>query len=104
MYIKTVRLKLQNPKLKAEKLTLNMIKEIVRLDSKQRYDLILEDAEGSKVAIDLNANSSDPIHTLWWIKACQGHSLKVRSLIISTIDCLYLATDSPTRFETYNLH
>ena len=27
----------------------------MRLDANQRYDLILEDAEGSKVAIDLNA-------------------------------------------------
>lgn len=65
--------------MKAENLTLNMIKEIVRLDSKQRYDLILENAEGSKVAIDLNATSSDPVDAIWWIKACQGHSLKVRS-------------------------
>jgi RNA:NAD 2'-phosphotransferase (TPT1/KptA family) len=56
-----------------------MIKEIVRLDSKQRYDLILEDAEGSKVAIDLNATSSDAIDTLWWIKARQGHSIKVKT-------------------------
>ena len=58
-----------------------MIKEIVRLDAKQRYDLILEDAEGSKVATDLNATSSDAINTLWWIKARQGHSIKVRSLL-----------------------
>ena len=82
-----------------------MIKEIVRLDSKQRYDLILEDAEGSKVAIDLNATSSDAIDTLWWIKARQGHSIKVRSLLPrSTIDCLYLVTDSSTRVEAYHFH
>ena len=88
--------------------TVNMIKDIVRLDSKQRYDLILEDAEGSKVAIDLNATStsSDAIdNTLWWIKARQGHSIKVRSLFPrSTIDCLYLVTDSPTRVEAYHSH
>ena len=58
-----------------------MIKEIVRLDSKQRYDLVLENAEGLNVAIDLKATSSDPIDTVWWIKACQGHSLKVRFLL-----------------------
>jgi 2'-phosphotransferase len=64
-----------------------MIKEIVKLDSKQRYDLILEDVEGSKVAIDFNATSSDAVDTLWWIKARQGHSIKVRSLLPkSTID------------------
>ena len=61
----------------------------MRLDSKQRYDLILENADGSKVAMDLNATSSDPIDSVWWIKACQGHSLKVRFLLPrSTINCL----------------
>ena len=60
----------------------------MKSDSKQRYDLILEDAEGSKVAIDPNVASSDPIGTLWWIKARQGHSLKVRSLPRMTIGCL----------------
>ena len=57
--------------------TVNMINDIVRLDSKQRYDLILEDAEGSKVAIDLNATStsSDAIdNTLWWIMVDKGSS------------------------------
>jgi 2'-phosphotransferase len=58
-----------------------MVKELVRLDSKQRYDLILEDVEGSKVAIDLNATSSDAVGTQWWIKARQGHSIKVRSFL-----------------------
>jgi RNA:NAD 2'-phosphotransferase (TPT1/KptA family) len=91
--------------MKARNLTLNMIKDIVRLDAKQRYDLILEDARGSKVAIDLNATSSDAVDTIWWIKARQGHSIKVKSLLPrSTIDCLYLVTDSPTRVETYHLH
>ena len=70
----------------------------MRDDVKQRYDLILEDAGGSKIAIDLNATSSDAIDTLWWIKARQGHSIKVRSLFpTSPIDCLYLVTDSPAR-------
>ena len=83
-----------------------MIKDIVRLDAKQRYDLILEDAEGSKVAIDLDATSSDAIDsTLWWIKARQGHSIKVRSLPPrSTIGCLYLVTDSSTRVKAYHFH
>ena len=62
----------------------------MRLNSKQRYDLILENADGSRVAMDLNATSSDSIDTLWWIKARQGHSIKVRSLFDaeSIIDCL----------------
>jgi 2'-phosphotransferase len=60
-----------------------MIKEIVRLDSKQRYDLILENAEGLKVPVDLNAASSDVVDELWWMKARQGHSIKVRSCYLS---------------------
>jgi len=89
---------LQYPKLKAENLTLNMIKEIVRSDSKQRYDLILEDAEGSKIAIDLNATPSDPIDTLWWIKACQGHSLKTVQLDLKPITSV---EDIPTRMAVH---
>ena len=50
----------------------------MRLDSKQRYDLISENAVGSKVAVDLNATSSDAVDALWWIKARQGHSIKAR--------------------------
>lgn len=65
-----------------------MIKEIVRLDSKKRYDLILENAEGSKVAVDFNATSSDVVDGLWWMKARQGHSIKVRSCHLSLKDRL----------------
>jgi len=84
--------------MKAQNLTLNMIKEIVRLDSKQRYDLILEDAEGSKVAIDLNATSSDAIHTLWWIKARQGHSIKTVQLELKPITSI---DDIPSRITVH---
>ena len=59
-------------------MTLTQIKEIVRLDSKQRYDLILENTEGLKVEVDHNATSSDAVDGVWWIKARQGHSIKVR--------------------------
>lgn len=52
----------------------------MRLDTKQRYDLSLENAEGMKVAVDLNAASPDAVDGLWWIKARQGHSIKVSYL------------------------
>jgi hypothetical protein len=66
----------------------NMIKDIVRLNFKQCYDLVLEDAEGSKVAIDLNATSSD----------ANQYSM-VRSLFPrSAIDCLYLVV------KVYHFH
>ena len=75
----------------------------MRLDSKQRYDLILENADGSRVAMDLNGTSSDAIDTLWWIKARQGHSIKVRSHFDAK-SIIYLITDSPTRVEAYHFH
>lgn len=59
-----------------------MIKEIVRVDSKQRYDLVLEDAEGLKATVNLDAPSTDAVTGLWWIKARQGHSIKVEILAI----------------------
>ena len=92
--------------MKAENLTLSMLKEIVRSDPKQRYDLMLEDAEGSKVPIDLNSTSSEPIDTVWWIKACQGHTLKVRFLFLQDqlLTVFNFVTDSPARFETYHFH
>ena len=46
----------------------------MRLDSKQRYDLILENTEGLK---EVNHNV-DAVDGVWWIKARQGHSMKVR--------------------------
>ena len=58
----------------------------MRLDSKQRYDLILEDSKGPKVATDLSTISSDTIDGVWWIKARQGHSIKV-ILFLYLIEC-----------------
>jgi 2'-phosphotransferase len=89
---------LQNPKLKAQHLTLKMVKEIVRLDSKQRYDLILENAEGSSVAVDLNATSSDAVDALWWIKARQGHSIKTVQLELKPITSI---EDIPSRVAVH---
>ena len=67
----------------------DLLKNIVRLDFKQRYGLSLEDAEGSMIAVDLNATSSDTVDALWWIKARQGQSIKVRYFSFSTIDLFF---------------
>lgn len=98
---------LEHPKLKSQGLHLEGIKAIVKADSKQRYDLILENSDGIK----LEAISPEPISpmskvgptasslrsskeplaegtssvgatndkkdVIWLIKARQGHSIKV---------------------------
>ncbi|KAF8159865.1 KptA family-domain-containing protein [Crassisporium funariophilum] len=101
-YVKVVDL-LEHPKLKAQGLDLERIKEIVRVDSKQRYDLILEDADGAKLPVDLEAkvpavaaaqgaSSSTASSSLlsglggtWLIKARQGHSMKEVQLDLKPI-------------------
>ena len=73
-----------------------MIKEIVRVDSKQRYDLVLENAEDLKATVNLDApSSSDAVSGLWWIKARQGHSIKVEILAFCFIDSQLLTTLLP---------
>lgn len=57
-------LQLANAKLKSQSLDLAGLQAIVKADSKQRYSLISE-ADGP-------SNEAT-----WWIKANQGHSLKV---------------------------
>ncbi|KAJ7134651.1 KptA family-domain-containing protein [Mycena epipterygia] len=52
---------LANPKLKT--LDLDALQGIVKVDTKQRYDLIFEEATDSEAGT-------------WWMKANQGHSLK----------------------------
>lgn len=64
--------KLRNPQLQHKKITsrgvtLEKIQEIVKADEKQRFDLRLEPSEGSTEGV-------------WWMKANQGHSAKVRCL------------------------
>lgn len=99
------RLQLENPKLKAQNVGLERIKAVAKADSKQRYDLILESVEGKKLktfgedaapappatqasesqVIEVGASSpaeskAEPADTesgIWWIKARQGHSIKV---------------------------
>jgi len=89
---------LHNPKLKAQNMTLTQIKEIVRLDSKQRYDLILENTEGLKVEVDHNATSSDAVDGVWWIKARQGHSMKTIQLELKPITSI---EDIPSRIAVH---
>jgi 2'-phosphotransferase len=45
----------------------SQLQDIVRLDQKQRFHLLLE------------PRSSDSPSDIWWIRANQGHSLKVHS-------------------------
>jgi len=54
---------LANPKVKSQALDLPGLQGIVKADSKQRYDLVLE---------GLNSGAGE-----WWIRANQGHSIKV---------------------------
>ena len=55
-------LQLANRKLKSQPLDLAKLQEIVKADSKQRYNLVLE-------GLDSGAGE-------WWIRANQGHSMK----------------------------
>jgi len=62
--------------------TLDNLKKVVKTDAKNRFDLILENEAGEKVPVDLETSSSpetvvDAPTGIWWIKANQGHSIKV---------------------------
>ena len=99
-------LQLEHPKLKSQGLNLDGIKAIVKADSKQRYDLILEGSDGMKlgavspgeksillemgsVSFPVNSSGEKVVEgsssgeitndkdAIWLIKARQGHSIKV---------------------------
>ncbi|KAF8912386.1 KptA family-domain-containing protein [Mucidula mucida] len=79
-YVKVADL-LENPKLKSQSLTREMLQKIVDADVKQRYELISEAA-------------SDPTtEEIWLIKANQGHSLKTVQL---TLKPILVVSDIPT--------
>ncbi|KAF8147328.1 KptA family-domain-containing protein [Mycena galopus ATCC 62051] len=61
---------LANPKLKT--LDLAALQEIVKADSKQRYNLLFE-------------AGTDPEAGLWWMKANQGHSIRTVKLDLEPI-------------------
>jgi len=97
-------MQLEHPKLKSQGLDLERIKAIVKTDSKQRYDLILENSDGIKLEAISPGSMSSPSkagptassimepaaegtssgeitkEVIWLIKARQGHSIKVLSL------------------------
>jgi len=101
---KVLLLQLEHPKLKSQGLDLERIKAIVKTDSKQRYDLILENSDGIKLeaispgsisplskAASTASSIMEPVaegtssgeitkEAIWLIKARQGHSIKVLSL------------------------
>ncbi|KAF8998495.1 KptA family-domain-containing protein [Cyathus striatus] len=66
---------LESPKIKATGLTLEQLQEIVKADTKQRYDLRFEN----------DPKSEDPKAGVWWIKANQGHSIKAVKLDLKPI-------------------
>jgi len=61
--------KLANPRLKS--LDFAMLQEIVKNDSKNRYDLLYE------AGTDTVGEQSKTDSLSWWIRANQGHSMKV---------------------------
>jgi 2'-phosphotransferase len=65
-------------------LDLDKIREIVGKDSKQRYDLIFETNTTHFAASNAGASTepSPGDASVWWIRARQGHSLKVRSTLL----------------------
>ena len=107
---RSLSLQLEHPKLKSQGLHLEGIKAIVKADSKQRYDLILENSDGIKLeaispgpispmsevgptACSLSSKeplaegtssgkiTNDKKDVIWLIKARQGHSIKVLSCL-----------------------
>ncbi|KAF9558718.1 phosphotransferase KptA/Tpt1 [Agrocybe pediades] len=90
-YVKVTDL-LQHPKLKAQALDLEKIKEMVKNDTKQRYDLVLESPEGAKLLVfsgeDAAASAEVPASAIWWIKARQGHSIKTVQLDLKPINAV----------------
>ncbi|TFK39471.1 KptA family-domain-containing protein [Crucibulum laeve] len=81
-YVRVVDV-LNNPKLKSQSLTLEQLQDMVKVDAKQRYDLIFE----------LTAADGDTSKGEWWIKARQGHSIKTVKLDLKPI---LTASDIPT--------
>lgn len=74
-YVKVTDL-LENPRLKSQPIDLAILQGIVKADVKQRYDLICE--------LDPTSNES-----VWWIKANQGHTLKVCVVFVHVFRCIY---------------
>ncbi|KJA13724.1 hypothetical protein HYPSUDRAFT_151253 [Hypholoma sublateritium FD-334 SS-4] len=86
-YVKVVDL-LDHPKLKAQGLDLDALKGVVKADSKQRFDLILESTQGAKLE-----SFAAPADGIWWIKARQGHSIKTVQLELKPVT---FVSDIPT--------
>jgi len=126
-YVKVVDL-LEHPKLKYQGLNLDMIQAIVKADSKQRYDLILESSDGMKLGVvspgatshlSEEGSTSSPVNSseelvveasssgeitndkkdaIWLIKARQGHSIKTIELELKPIRS---DSDIPTRIAVH---
>jgi 2'-phosphotransferase len=69
--------KLRSSRIKPLGLTVEGLKKVVRADSKQRFSLVVEQRDGTRLdhtAVEENGNEEGH----WLIKANQGHSIKVR--------------------------
>ncbi|KAM0749586.1 putative tRNA 2'-phosphotransferase [Meredithblackwellia eburnea MCA 4105] len=90
---------LKRPKLKD--LEFSKLQEIVKDDNKGRYTLRKEDGNGAV----LEGPSSEEAEGEWWIRANQGHSIKVESLELEKVE---RAEDVPvvvhgTMFKVWSL-
>lgn len=89
-----LRKQLTHPKLKGLPLDIEKIQAIVDADEKKRYDLRFEVSEGASTTavatVDSSPDGQSPVPSsatlagvpeerkgVWWIKANQGHSMKV---------------------------
>jgi 2'-phosphotransferase len=79
---------LRHPRLSACSLDLDGLRQIVADDAKKRYDLKFEPdtlGAGSSSLSELDDFQGRPsLDGLWWIKANQGHSMKVQGSILNT--------------------
>lgn len=77
-----------NPKLRQQKLrgvTFSALEEVVKRDEKQRYHLLYEPHQPESPAASSQSSS-------WWIRANQGHSLKVRLFHVRYLSLLLRRT------------
>ncbi|KAF8310115.1 hypothetical protein DL93DRAFT_2084889, partial [Clavulina sp. PMI_390] len=62
-----------------------LIQKLVAENDKQRYQLLLESSDGTPLDASLASSLSDAT-AVWWIRANQGHTLKVESLELSPVN------------------